>query len=100
VPWKVAWRIIRPVIRAKNRSVWFSQELLVGVKWKWNLLRFFGFSQRCTRARFCRCENLSIIEMHFLIGQEVCFELVQKPYDLRLRWAVLAGAEDFIVQSN
>jgi len=25
-------RIIRPVINAKNRSTWFNQELLVGVK--------------------------------------------------------------------
>ena len=50
VLWKVPRRIIRPVINAKNRSTWFNHELLVGVKWKWNRFRFFGFSQRCTSA--------------------------------------------------
>jgi hypothetical protein len=50
VLWKVPRRIILPVMSAKKRSTWFSQELLVGVKWKWNLCRFFGFSQRCTCA--------------------------------------------------
>jgi hypothetical protein len=38
------------VISAKNRSTWFSQELLLGVKWKQNRFRLFGFSQRCTSA--------------------------------------------------
>jgi hypothetical protein len=41
---------MRPVINAKNRSTWFNQELLVGVKWKWNRFRFLGLSQRCTSA--------------------------------------------------
>jgi hypothetical protein len=45
--------IIRSVINAKKRSTWFNQELLLGVKWKRNRLRLFGFSQRCTSALLC-----------------------------------------------
>jgi len=35
---------MRSVMSPKRRSTWFSQELLVGVKWKWKRCRFFGFN--------------------------------------------------------
>ena len=41
---KVPRRIIRLVINAKKRSTWLSQELLVGVKWNLNRLRWPGLS--------------------------------------------------------
>jgi hypothetical protein len=98
VLWKVPRRIIRPVIRAKNRSTWFSHELLVGVKWKWNLLRFLRLQPAL---HLCAFVSAVIVhdEMHFLFGRQLRFQMVEEPYKFPTAVAVLTGADHFAVEN-
>ena len=38
-------------------------------------------------------------EMHFLIGRELFFEMIQKPHELPAAVALLTGADDFAVEN-
>ena len=88
-------RIIRLVIRARNLSTWFSHELQVGVNWRWNLLRFFGFSHRCTSALLC-VQWLSIMRCTSCSSGS-CGSKWFEPYKFPAAMAILTSAADLTI---
>ncbi len=96
VLWNVPRRIMRPVIRAKNRSTWFARAAgrrememeplpLSRLKPSLHLGAFVG----------------AVVvhdEMHFLIGRELRFQMIEEAYELPAAVAILTGANDLAVE--
>ena len=75
--WKVPRRIIRQLIRAKNRSTWFNQERLVGL-----------------------CMGAVVIhgEVDVLIGGELPLEMIQEPDGLPAPVALPTTTDDLTIE--
>ena len=85
---------------AKKRSTWFSHELLVGVKrkWKWNPSPPLRLQPAPHLSAFVGAVVVHD-EVHFLIGRELHFQMVEEPDEFTAAVAILTSADHFAVEN-